>query len=220
VTNSSPNDALGAYSTALTQTKIALYDRYGLFSFGFPVDATYGSPGANGYPFFVTTPYAVQNADFTLAVVFEHVDTGNTGPPVGECVIYRASLRICRNGTMANSWLVTVGATTSVPLAVTCDGRANFCGLIVNRLGSTAKIYSTAGVQSNIFPLTALATITDGTALANDALVVGAKADGTLQFQGWISVLAVYNRSLRDTELQHFAAALRRFEAVRGITLP
>jgi hypothetical protein len=105
-------------------------------------------------------------------------------------------------------------------LAVTCDGAANFCGLIVNRVGSTARIYSTAGVQSNTFPLTALATITDGTALASDALVVGAKADGTLQFQGWISALAVYNRSLGDNELRHFVSALRALEAGRRITLP
>lgn len=218
VTNASPSDTLGTYSTTLAQTKTALYDRYGLFSTGFPVDGLYGNPGIHGYNFFITTPYVVQNTDFTLAVVFNHQDTASSGPPSGECVINRTSLKICRNTTTANSWLVTVGSTTSSGLAVTCDGA--FCGIVIDRVGSSAKVYKTNGIQPNTLPLTALATISDGTTLASDALIVGAKADGTLQFQGWVSALAYYNRGLSDNELQQFVGALRSFEAGRGIALP
>ena len=103
---------------------------------------------------------------------------------------------------------------------MTCDGGTNFCGVIINRSGSSAKVYKTNGIRPGTFPLRSLATISDGTQLANDALVIGAKSDGTLQFQGWISALAYYNRSLSDYELQQFVDALRKFEATRGIRIP
>lgn len=139
-------------------------------------------------------------------------DTASIGPPPGECVISRSSLSICRDGSTANSWLVTVGATASRGLPVTCDGGNNFCGVIVDRFGSSVKVYKTDNIQAGSSP-TPLATIADGSQLANDALIIGARGDGTFQFQGWISVLAYYNRSLGDNELQHFVDALRKFEA-------
>jgi hypothetical protein len=219
VTNSSPNDTTDAYKTVLPQTKIALYDRYGLFSPGFPVDGLYGGADTHGYPFFMTTPYAVRNQDFTVAVVFNHQDAASAGPAPGECVIHRSNLSICRSGSAANSWLINVGVATSGALPVTCDGGKNFCGVIIDRIGSTAKVYKTDNIRLSS-PLIPLATINDGSRLANDALSIGAKSDGKEQFQGWISVLAYYDRSLSDTELQHFTDMLRKFEATRGIMLP
>lgn len=227
ITNASPNDLAGSYSSTVAQTLIQMVDRYGLYSPGFvgtcPGAGTsncfYGTTNNTPYPFFAVTPYTAQSNDFTLAVVFNHVNSGSTGPPSGECVINRTTLKICRSTTTANSWLVTVGGTTTAALPVTCDGAGNFCGIVITRAAGAVNVYKTDGVQ-NTFPLTTLASFTDATQLASDALTIAAKSDGTLQFQGWLSLLAVYNRALADVELQQFTGAMRSFESARGVTLP
>lgn len=190
VSNSSPNDTLGTYKATTPQNTPILTDRYGEYATGYvgtcpgagSTNCTYGATVNTPYGWYAATPYVTSNGDFTMGLVWSHQDTSFGGPPSGECVVNRAKLSVCRNGTTANSWIVTVGATTAT-VSDTCDGTSpSFCGLIVSRTGGTAKIYKAATIAAASYPLTVLGTISDGTALGADALVIGAQqvSNGTV----------------------------------------
>ena len=78
----------------------------------------------------LSTGYADSDGDFTLFALFEHNTQLQATPVSGECLIKTGSssdLSICRNGTVANSWVVTV-RSVSATVSTTTDTGLNHLG--------------------------------------------------------------------------------------------
>ena len=222
--NLSPNDPLGQYTatnfsnitTGMGGIPAALYSAKGQFQYGYFGRGTV-----------TTTPYNKTLSAFTALVVWEEYYVQNGSGYNYETIFADGTLKLQRNGTALNSWIVTLGSTTIGPFTLPTDQYGTpqptpWVAVVVKYDGTALSVYSSSQIPRSGYtlPLTKLASATVS-ATVSGTLYLGAQ-DGSVTnpFHGTLSNLLIYSRALSDSELIHEMDALRTDMQSRGVALP